>query len=153
MEQPCKGEPGALLPGCSRGEYPAEAARDSLHFLPAADELMTWEPFARVVHKADRFEMPEDRRRLGAGEPAALSREGNSFLEQVEASGVFQAGLMCVVDVLPSSGHGQGFAVGNSVLPASRLLCKMGDLHPILGTPRGISDEKLFVWKIKLLFC
>lgn len=103
----------------------AEAARDPQRSLPAVDELMTWEPLAWFVHKADRFEMPEDRRRLGAGELAALSgaadsREGNSFLEQVEASGVFQAGLVCVVDVLPSWSR-SGLCCGEQRTPSQQI--------------------------------
>lgn len=125
MEQPRKGKPGALLRGCSRGEHAAEAARDPQRSLPVVDELMTWEPLARFVHKADRFEMPEDRGRLGAGELAALSgaagsREGNSFLEQVEASGVFQAGLVCVVDLLPSWSW-SGLCCGEQRTPSQQI--------------------------------
>ena len=59
------------------------------------------------MHKADNFKMPEDRRWLEPGGTAVLSRaadsrEGNSLRKQLEASGFFQAGLVCVVDVLTS---------------------------------------------------
>lgn len=67
------------------------------------------------MSQIDTFKMPEPERWLECGKavlsPAAKSWEESSLQKQLEASGVFQSGPACVMDIL-TFGSGQGFAVG-----------------------------------------
>lgn len=102
--------------------------------------------------QTDTFKMPEPERWLACGKavlsPAANSWEDSSLQKQLEASGVFQSGLACVVDIVPfASAH--GFAAGRSLLQPQTPV-QDGCPPPVLGSSHGISDGKLFVRKIKL---